>query len=569
MDIDEALKLYPSEADALRLKELNDEDIELEERISKIMEQRDGLSDKEYIDFTIQYLRGQKDEEIKIEEGKTESSYCVHPISEEDGKKLVELLIKSEDLLLYFVKNKGLMVLKDSFTHNTIGIDILDTILAKNEKIKEEFQKVKGYEAMIDYLHARSLTPEQKSLEGSVVKQVFGILEDATLNDYVREQLSEKKKIKDLFVTVIKALELDENISLFGTLIGFGSNLCFGKYQTKFREMLKKDFGTLMNEIVTMVNYVIDKLKEDHKISDDFKTEKQKRLKKSAKRRLEEEEKEHKKKVADRILLKQTLCGFISNLALDATFRNFFAAPEFLEYMVELLKIEKERKNFDWIDSIERIFAVLINCSLATPAQEYLAKAGVFELVEGIASMTYYCEEHKTIITRMLYLLSRLVSQPEVLLKIVQSKVMLVRLFLYFNRNFPDLISHVLKVLFALFKLKEKLSDFTTEYEINVSNFVKECKEMLSENMTNWNREKFINLSGLISASLESFPTTASDYGELIPDLTKVLKDHVDMERKNAAVLLAKLAKDEGNKAIMAQHHTMQVMMSIGSNLTN
>jgi len=54
---------------------LTNEDLDLEERIEKILQQRDGLSDKEFIDFTIEYLRGQKDEEIKLEEGKTETSF--------------------------------------------------------------------------------------------------------------------------------------------------------------------------------------------------------------------------------------------------------------------------------------------------------------------------------------------------------------------------------------------------------------------------------------------------------------------------------------------------------------
>ena len=129
VDIEESLKLIPDEPSAIKLKQLNEEDIEMEERIAKIMEQRDGLSDKDFIDFTIDYLKGTKDEEIKIEEGKKESSYCVHPLKEEDGEKLTELLLKSEDLLLYFMKNKGLLMLKDSVSHNTVGISVLEKIL--------------------------------------------------------------------------------------------------------------------------------------------------------------------------------------------------------------------------------------------------------------------------------------------------------------------------------------------------------------------------------------------------------------------------------------------------------
>lgn len=321
LDIVEALKLFPDQLEAVKLKQLNEEDIELEERILKIMEQRDGLSDKEFIDFTIEYLIGEKDEEIKIEEGKTETLYCKHPIGPEDSKKLSELLTKSSDLLWYFIKNKGLLVLKDSFGYNTEGINILDKILEKDEKAKEEFQKVKGYEALIDYLYGRSKTPETKSLESSIVKHVFQILEDATLNEFVRNQLSEKKRIKDLFIAVLKALDLDDNISLFGTLISFGSNLCFGKNMGMFRELLKKDFGDLMNEIVDITIYVVDNLKKkDQEIQDGMNQMKAQKMKKRARVELLEREKEFKQKVADRVLLKQTICGFISNLALDGTF---------------------------------------------------------------------------------------------------------------------------------------------------------------------------------------------------------------------------------------------------------
>ncbi|CAI2384675.1 unnamed protein product [Moneuplotes crassus] len=567
VDIEESLKLCPGEIDAEKLKTLNEEDMELEERIASIMEQRDGLSDKDFIDFTIDYLRGIKDEEIKIEEGKKENSFCVHPIEEADGKKLTELLLKSDDLLLYFVKNKGLICLKDSLLHNTVGIEVLDKILEKKEKVKEEFQKSKGYEALIDYLYSRSLNPEKKALESSVVKKVFGILEDATLNEFVRNQLSEKKKIKDLFISVLKALDVDENISLFGTLISFGSNLCFGKHMTRFRELLKKDFGDLMNQILEMLTYVIEKLKEDNQEKQEINQLQAKKMKKKERKALNEREKIFKKKIADRVLLKQTLCGFISNLALDGTFRNFFANEEFLGYMVDLLRIEKEQKNFDWVDSIERILGVLINCSLATEAQIFLSGAGVFELIEDISKITFYSEDHKTIITRLLYLLSRLVTQPEIILKIVSSKIMLVRLFLYFNKEFPDLISHVLKILFALFKLKDKLSDYTNQYEINVENFATQAHGFLKGTIDEWNREKFINYSGLISASLESFPESSTSYADLIPQLTQILKDHVDLERKNAAVLIAKMAKNEENKKLMVKHHTMEVLMSLGSNL--
>lgn len=37
---------------------------------------------------------------------------------------------------------------------------------------------------------------------------MLNILEDGSLNDLIRGQLSEKKKIKDLFINVIKSLDI-------------------------------------------------------------------------------------------------------------------------------------------------------------------------------------------------------------------------------------------------------------------------------------------------------------------------------------------------------------------------
>ena len=164
--------------------------------------------------------------------------------------------------------------------------------------------------------------------------------------------------------------------------------------------------------------------------------------------------------------------------------------------------------------------------------------------------------------------LSRLTNQAPTVFKIVSSKVMMVRIFLYFNRQFPELYPQVLKILFTLFKLKDKLKDFVDQYEININGFVKEAKGILEQSIQEWDRDSFINVSGLISASLESFPGTSSKYGDLIPDLTSIVKDKIDLERKNSAVLLAKLARDEENKKLMNKHHTMEVLMSLGGNLT-
>ena len=148
--------------------------------------------------------------------------------------------------------------------------------------------------------------------------------------------------------------------------------------------------------------------------------------------------------------------------------------------MVDILKIEKEQKNFDWVESVERVLGVLINVSMIPETHLFLFNSGTVELIEDLCQMTVYSEEHKTVITRLMYLLSRLMVRIPVIEKVASSKIMVVRIFLYFNRNFPELSTHVIKILFGLFQLKEKLGDYVKEYEISINNFVKEAKGMLA-----------------------------------------------------------------------------------------
>ena len=68
---------------------------------------------------------------------------------------------------------------------------------------------------------------------------ILEILETGSLNEMVRGQLSEKKKIKDLFLVVIRSVSVEENRKLLSSLIQFASNLCYGT--GKFRTMLRAE----------------------------------------------------------------------------------------------------------------------------------------------------------------------------------------------------------------------------------------------------------------------------------------------------------------------------------------
>jgi hypothetical protein len=89
---------------------------------------------------------------------------------------------------------------------------------------------------MIDHLYKKNVNSEGAILDTNSISQILGLLENGSLVESVRVNLSEKKKMKDLFLVVIKSIEIKENRKLVASLIQFVSNLCYGT--GKFRKML-------------------------------------------------------------------------------------------------------------------------------------------------------------------------------------------------------------------------------------------------------------------------------------------------------------------------------------------
>ena len=81
--------------------------------------------------------------------------------------------------------------------------------------------------------------------------------------------LSEKKKIKDLFLVVFNSIDPKENRRLLSSLIQFASNLCYGT--GKFRTMLRSDspanfLGTLKSIFQTTAEDESDKQRNTDRI---------------------------------------------------------------------------------------------------------------------------------------------------------------------------------------------------------------------------------------------------------------------------------------------------------------
>ena len=139
-------------------------------------------------------------------------------------------------MIYYFNAKHGFKILVDSFEFGLEALDIISEILPADQKLREDFQRQHLYEAMIDFMHKKNVNAEGATLDPEAIEKMLVLLENASMNEAVRANLSEKKKIKDLFLVVIKSIDIKANRSLVASLMQFASNLCYGT--NKFRRML-------------------------------------------------------------------------------------------------------------------------------------------------------------------------------------------------------------------------------------------------------------------------------------------------------------------------------------------
>ena len=147
--------------------------------------------------------------------------------------------------------------------------------------------------------------------------------------------------------------------------------------------------------------------------------------------------------------------------------------------------------------------------------------------------------------------------------------------FLFMNRTYEgDLQMNALRTLHPLCKLPGFREIFFETHkfpEAVLTTYIKEAKYLFSKSLKpqeeNW--VTFVNATGSITAFVDCFTEKLPDFKDIIIDLIRVCKDKTDAIRKAAAVLLAKLAKDEENSKHMRANHGYDVLMSLRGQFPN
>lgn len=252
---------------------------------------------------------------------------------------------------------------------------------------------------------------EAKTLSLDEMLTILQILEAGSLNEQVRHNLSDKKKIKDLFLVVIRSVDIPKNKALVSSLIQFVANLCHGSGKLKqmlAREDSREFFGTiakLLKAAKLAVKYE-DTLAKGHDA--DGKHESDSNLTKEQKIKKHED-----KQASDRCLLRSSIYAFIGNLCGEASLRKQFAADYqgILSQVVVDFRADISEGAFDWVDMVFKQLAFLVNVSIEGEGQRTMFE---LEMLPDIEAMFKKCNSQdatqRSAMERCLNLLSKLVK---------------------------------------------------------------------------------------------------------------------------------------------------------------
>ena len=179
---------------------------------------------------------------------------------------------------------------------------------------------------------------------------------------------------------------------------------------------------------------------------------------------------------------------------------------------------ETDVKNmpFDWVDSSARALQTLVNCSLVMQATTLMASKPFDKIAEMIFKsipVRPSKKDEKELLERTLQLLGRMIRAPEGLLKIMQSKNIILKLLVYYS--YEDTNKSALIALHALCGKGEIFREMMLEtHGLPPNSFDK----FLTTGMANFNKAKeesawddYVNVCASLTAFVGAFPERAEE----------------------------------------------------------
>ena len=254
------------------------------------------------------------------------------------------------------------------------------------------------------------------------------------MNEAVRANLSDKKKIKDLFLVVVRSIEIAKNKQLVSSLIQFFSNLCYGT--GKLRSMLaREDTGELLATLKQILDQIKIEVKYNPEDDEELGSENVDPNLVSEVKKLSFE----KQETHNRSLLKNSVYSLIGNLCVDKTLRMAFASDKsgILTQCYKDFETDFNEKKFDYLDMANKQLAIFINVSLEECAQKKLNELGIFTPLEELVKKCKSSDQlEREILNRVFNLYSKMFRMPEAAALVAKQRHVVFKTILYFSKEF-------------------------------------------------------------------------------------------------------------------------------------
>lgn len=142
---------------------------------------------------------------------------------------------------------------------------------------------------------------------------------------------------------------------------------------------------------------------------------------------------------------------------------------------------------------------------------------------------------------------------PDAAPALAKQKHLVFKTILYMSKEFTGALQqNAIRTLYPLCKVPEFSKICFDDHKFTRStfnNYVKEIQLLFTQCIEAGKEDwaVFTNVCSSMVAFITAFPDRNPEFKDIIPDLIKVVKDKTEVVRKNGAILLAKLAADEGN----------------------
>ncbi|KAL4491781.1 hypothetical protein ABPG72_006036 [Tetrahymena utriculariae] len=443
-------------------------------------------------------------------------------IEDDDLKEIVEHIARNNEAKIYFFEKKATARIENLLKLKKQCYLLANTLIDDNILYQTQFLKNECH--LLIQSRVQELLNEnqnQASVNYSEIEDAFEVLNTLSTLEQSRNKLSSDKKtiefVKNMWEPLVKIYQKEPYIT--SNYLIFVSNMCYGQ------TTVKKNLVTDLNKILNDLNNIMSNDKKKFSFEQ----------------------------------LRENCYNLIANLLTEESVRLLFSQDKYtqvLETVIMRITYYDLASNPKYLKSAEAALALLVNISFqAIPSTQTILKRLCTDLIiiGRFFKLNWRNQQYFEIYNRSLQILAKLDYTDSKLAE---------RLFelqdMFENEKFAG---HLIRLYANITTNPSQVSILKNSKKVDFKNLSTILKKYMHQD----EETKFCNSCNLASYINEFLPDLLIEYKETIPRLITVCKEKTGNLRKNAAIFLAKLAKNQQNLEVIRSLHGIEILHSITS----